>query len=210
MARNLEAKCKQCRRFGEKIFLKGARCYSAKCAMVKRNYPPGAHGQKSTGKKTSEYGKQLAAKQKAKKIYRLLERQFANYFKKAIAMKGSASVNFLRMLEIRFDNVVYRSGLAESRDKARQLVNHGHFLINGKKVNIPSYEMKENDIITIREKSIKEEFLNESIKNISTKDVPDWLSVGIEDFAIKIATMPTEKDYESGIDARLIVEFYSR
>lgn len=210
MARNLEPKCQQCRRFGEKLLLKGARCYSAKCAMVKRNYPPGAHGQKNVGRKTSEYGKQLLAKQKAKKIYRLLEKQFANYFKRASLLKGNTSANFLKILETRLDNVIYRTGLAESRDKARQIISHGHILVNGKRVNIPSYEVKERDTIEIKDKKTKGQFLEGAIKDISGKDMPDWLAVDENKEAIKVISMPEEKDYEKGIDARLIVEFYSR
>lgn len=209
MGRNLDPKCRQCRRIGEKLFLKAERCFSAKCAMVKKNYPPGMHGQKGFSK-SSEYGKQLAAKQRAKKTYRIQEKQFRGYFDKAAKMKGNVSVNFLTLLESRFDNVVYRTGLAESRDQARQLVGHAHFLINGKKTNIPSRILKEKDVITVREKSKKNNILSKILENIKVNDIHDWLSYDAKEQSVTIVGKPEEKDFETGIDARLIVEFYSR
>ena len=168
MARNLNPKCRQCRRIGEKLFLKGDRCVSTKCALIKKNYPPGIHGAKQTRAKSSEYGKQLREKQKAKRIYGILEKQFRNYFKKAANKKKETGEILLKILEMRLDNVIYRVGLAKSRNKARQLVSHGHFLINNKKVNIPSYEVNIKDVIKIKQKSEK---LGEESKKLDRKSV---------------------------------------
>ena len=153
MGRDIGPKDKQSRRIGEKLFLKGTRDLSPKSAIVKRAYPPGLHGPKGYARKTSEYGKQLLAKQKVKKMYRLREKQFHNYFKAASKMKGDASLNLLTLLESRLDNTIYRLGLADSRDQARQLVSHCHFLVNARKVKVPSYSVKPKDKITIRDKS---------------------------------------------------------
>lgn len=210
MGRNLDPKCRQCRRAGEKLFLKGERCSSAKCAMVKKNYPPGLHGQKGFGRKVTEYGKQLQAKQKAKKIFRMSEKQFENLFKEAEGMKGNVSINFLSLLERRFDNVIYRVGLAGSRDQARQMVSHAHFFINDKKVNIPSYKLKVRDKITIRERSKKSKMISELLNNINEKDAPDWIQYDKGKQEIHAIGLPEEKHFDPGIDARLIVEYYSR
>ncbi|OIO17291.1 30S ribosomal protein S4 [Candidatus Kuenenbacteria bacterium CG11_big_fil_rev_8_21_14_0_20_37_9] len=209
MGRNLDPKCKQCRRFGEKLFLKGERCFGIKCAMVKKNYLPGLHGQKGF-RRESEYAKQLQAKQKAKKIFRIQEKQFQNYFTKAGKMKGNISINLLTLLEKRLDNVIYRIGLAESRDKARQLVSHAHFYVNGKKVNIPSYELKEKDEITVREKSKSMSVFGGVFDNIKSSNIPEWLDYDGEKQIAKVVGEPGEKDFDQAIDARLIVEFYSR
>ncbi|MFH1890019.1 MAG: 30S ribosomal protein S4 [Candidatus Kuenenbacteria bacterium] len=209
MGRNLDPKCKQCRRFSEKLFLKGERCFGAKCAMVKKNYPPGLHGQKGF-RRDSEYSKQLQAKQKAKKIFRLQEKQFRNYFTKASKMKGNINTNLLILLENRFDNIVYRAGLTESRDKARQLINHAHFLINGKKVNIPSYQLKVKDEITIREKSKKAAVFGSVLENINNKSIPDWLNYDAKKQNVIVVDSPQEKDFDSSIDTRLVIEFYSK
>jgi len=209
MGRDIDPKCRQCRRAGKKLFLKGERCFSAKCAMVKRNYPPGLHGQKRATK-ASEYSKQLAAKQAAKKIFRLRESQFRNYFNRADSQKGDTSKNLLTLLETRFDNVIFKLGLATSRDQARQLVSHGHFLINGKKVNIPSYELKIGNTISVNPKSIDNKIFASIIENIKSKDCPEWLAFDEKTKQSKIISNPEEKDFDSSIEPRLIVEFYSR
>jgi len=211
MGRNLDAKCKQCRRLGEKLFLKGERCYSPKCAMVKRNYPPGFHGQKGK-KRQSDYGMQLAEKQKAKKQYNLLEKQFKLIFLRAKRKPGDASENFLRSLELRLDNTVYRLGFASSRTQARQLVSHGHIEVNGRKVNIPSYEVKEGDIIKIRERSKKYKFFKELLeKLVRQKDnVPGWLNLDIKELAGKVLHEPKAGDIKANVNAQIIVEYYSK
>jgi len=209
MGRNLDPKCRQCRRVGEKLFLKGERCFGAKCAMVKKNYPPGLHGQKGFGKVT-EYGKQLQAKQRAKKTYGMDEKQFRIAFTKATKMKGNVSVNFLTLLEKRLDNVVYKSGLAESRGKARQLISHAHFMVNGKKVNIPSYSLKEKDKVAIKEKSKKSTAFAGVFENIKQDNMPEWLNYDNKEQSVTVVSNPQEKDFDPGIDTRLIVEYYSR
>ncbi len=210
MGRDIGPKDKQSRRIGEKLFLKGSRDLSAKSAVVKKAYPPGIHGPKGYGRKLTEYGKQLLAKQKIKKMYRLRERQFHNYFDTARKMKGDASQNLLILLENRFDNVIYRLGLADSRDQARQLVNHGHFLINDKKVTIPSYQLKLKDKITFREKSKNNAFFTAMLKEISGKTIPDWLSFDKQTNTAIVLELPSTKDLNLGPDTTLTVEFYSR
>ena len=174
MARNLNPKCKQCRRIKEKLFLKGERCISAKCTLLKKNYFPGIHGAKQTRAKTSEYGRQLCEKQKVKKIYGILERQFRNYFQKAAKKKGETGEILLRSLEMRLDSVIYNVGLVRSRDKVRQLITHGFFLVNDKKVNVPSYKVKVKDIIRIGKENKK--WQEEGSKN----ELPLWLSFDIK------------------------------
>lgn len=210
MGRDTGPKDKQSRRIGEKLFLKGQRDLSAKSATVKKAYPPGIHGPKGYTRKLSEYGKQLMAKQKIKKMYRLRESQFHSYFKAARKMKGDASLNLLELLENRLDNVVYRLGFADSRDQARQLVNHGHFLINGKKVTIPSCQVKVRDKITPRPKSQANAFFLESLKNISGKTIPEWLSYDQQANLGLVLDKPSVKDLNLGPDATLTIEFYSR
>ena len=160
MGKNLDNKCKQCRRLGEKLFLKGERCNSPKCAMVKRNYPPGFHGPKGR-KRQTDYGLQLAEKQKVKKQYNILEKQLRLTLTKAEKRTGDAGKNLLRLLELRLDNAIYRLGFASSRVQARQLVNHGHFTVNGKKVNIPSYQVREGEVIQVKERSQKSKAFKE-------------------------------------------------
>ncbi len=210
MGRDIGPKDKQSRRLGEKLFLKGARDYSPKSAIVKRPYPPGIHGPKSYGRKLSEYGKQLMAKQKIKKMYRLRERQFHKYFKIASQMKGDASMNLLVLLEKRFDNVIYRLGLADSRDQARQLVSHGHFLINDRKVKIPSYQVGLKDKITIREKSKTNGILGLKLKEIKQKDMPDWLDFNEKTQTATVIGEPDPQELNLAEAATLTVEFYSR
>ncbi len=209
MGRDLSPKCKQCRREGEKLFLKGERCSSPKCAMVKRNYPPGVHGVKRPGRLTS-YGQQLRAKQKAKRIYGLLETQFKNYFKKAMYKKGDTGETFLQLLELRLDNIVYRLGLARSRKQARQLVGHGHFLVNDKKVNIPSYQLKVNDVISIREKSRESADFTNLAKKLEKHKISDWLVLDMKELKGKVVSIPSLDEVKQTINIKLIVEYYSR
>ncbi|MDD5071369.1 MAG: 30S ribosomal protein S4 [Patescibacteria group bacterium] len=211
MGRNLDAKCKQCRRLGEKLFLKGERCNSPKCAMVKRNYPPGFHGQKGK-RRQSDYGMQLAEKQKAKKQYNLLEKQFKLTFLKAKRKSGDAGENLLKSLELRLDNAVYRLGFASSRIQARQLVGHGHLQVNGRKVDIPSYEVKEGDIIKIKERSKKYKFFKELPEKLSRQkeSIPSWLNLNIAEMAGKVLHEPKAGDIKANVNAQIIVEYYSK
>lgn len=210
MARNLDPKCKQCRRAGEKLFLKGERCDSPKCAMIKRKYPPGMHGPKQRIR-LSEYGLQLREKQKMRKMYGLLERQFRNYFKKASSMKGDAGYNFLNLLEHRLDNVVLKAKFADSRDLARQAISHGHVLVNGKKLSVPSYITKIGDEVGIKESSFLIKKFSESGKDKEAKrELASWLNFDKEKKVIKIISSVEAEDLPRNIDIRLIIEFYSK
>ncbi|HDQ23220.1 MAG TPA: 30S ribosomal protein S4 [Candidatus Uhrbacteria bacterium] len=209
MARNLNPKCKQCRREGQKLFIKGERCYSPKCAMVKKNFPPGAHGAKGYPR-LSGYGIQLREKQKAKKIYRILEAQFKNYFKKAFKNKENTEEILLQLLEMRLDNVIYRSGLAKSRNLARQLVSHGHFLVNSKKVNIPSYQLKIGDVISLKDKSKNLKIFSKLKEQIKKIEPLGWISINLEKLEIKITDKPKLSDAKKEFDPKLIIEFYSK
>lgn len=206
MARYIGANCRLCRREGQKLFLKGERCYSSKCALEKRNYAPGQHGQ--SRKKTTEYGIQLREKQKAKRFYGLLETQFRNLFDKAEKKKGITGENLLIMLESRLDNVVFRMGFASSRKEARQLVNHGHFTLNGKKVDIPSLEVKAGDVIKVKEKSQNSPKFKE-VKEMSIS-VPAWVTVDVEKLEGKVVAIPRREDIDTPVSEHLIVELYSR
>ena len=206
MARYTDASCRLCRREGQKLFLKGERCYSTKCALDKRNYAPGQHGQ--SRKKMSEYGLQLREKQKAKRFYGLLETQFRNLFDKAAKRKGMTGENLLIMLESRLDNVVFRMGFASSRKEARQLVNHGHFTVNGKKVDIPSFEVKAGDVIKVKEKSTSSPKFKE-IKEM-TISVPSWITVDVDKLEGKVVALPKREDIDTPIEEHLIVELYSK
>jgi len=208
MAKNLDPKCKQCRREGEKLFLKGDRCNSPKCAMVKKNYPPGVHGLKGRGRQ-SDYSLQLREKQKAKKLYNLLEKQFKITFDKASKQKGDAGENLLKILEMRLDNTVYRLNFATSRSQARELVNHGHFTVNDKKVNIPSYQIKTGDIIKIKPSSKKNKLFSDLSERLKKADVPGWLNLDEKELSAKILHKPNKDDMEK-INMQMIVEFYSR
>lgn len=209
MARNLDPKCKQCRRAGQKLFLKGDRCNSAKCAMVKRNFPPGAHGSKGYGRLT-DYGVQLREKQKAKTIYRLLEQQFRNFFVKAQKSKGNTEEVLMQLLEMRLDNVIYRAGFAKSRNLARQLVSHGHFLVNGKKVNVPSYQVKVGSIISIADRSFKNKLFTNIKGQVKKSENISWLTLDTEKLEIKIVEKPKLEETKGEFDPKLIIEFYSR
>lgn len=208
MARYTEASCKLCRREGEKLFLKGARCYTDKCAVLKRQYAPGQHGQGK--KKLSEYGLQLREKQKAKKFYGVLESQFRKYFEMASTSKGITGENLLRLLETRLDNIVYRLGFARSRPEARQLVRHGHFSVNGVKVNIPSFLAKQNDTIAVRDGSKDNEIFKGILDVTGSKVVPKWLDVDQEGLKGKILALPAREDVDLQVQEHLIVELYSK
>lgn len=206
MARYTDANCRLCRREGQKLFLKGERCYSSKCALERRNYAPGQHGQ--ARKKISEYGLQLREKQKAKRFYGLLETQFRNLFDKAAKKKGITGENLLIMLETRMDNVVFRMGLAASRKEARQLVRHGHFTLNGNKVNIPSLEVKAGDVIAVKEKSKSSPKFKE-IRDMAIT-TPAWMSVDVDKLEGKVLAVPTRAEIDTPIAEHLIVELYSK
>ena len=218
MGRNLDPKCRQCRRVGEKLYLKGERCDTQNCAMVKRKYPPGVHGPKQRIR-LSEYGLQLREKQKARKTYGMLERQFRSYFKKASKMQGDAGYNFLNLLEHRLDNVVFKAGLAASRDLARQAITHGHILVNGKKLSIPSYIVKIGDLISVKDSSFLKKSFEEKRQALQhssgqakkdQNELPSWMVFDTENKAFKIISDIGEEDIPKNIDIRLIVEFYSK
>ena len=206
MSRYTDANCKLCRREGQKLFLKGERCYSPKCALEKRNYAPGQHGQ--ARKKQSEYGTQLREKQKAKRFYGVQETQFRNLFEKCAKKQGKTGENLLIALETRLDNVVFRLGFAASRKEARQLVTHGHFTINGKKANIPSMEVKAGDVVAVKEKSKKSPKFEE-IRDMAIT-VPAWMDVNVDKLEGKILAAPTRDQIDTPIAEHLIVELYSK
>jgi small subunit ribosomal protein S4 len=210
MGKKLGPQCKQCRREGKKLFLKGERCFTSKCAMVKRNYPPGAHGITKRKPRVTEYGLQLREKQKAKRIYGILERQFRNYYRKAIKKVGDTGEILFQFLEQRLDNVVYRLGFAKSRKLARQLVNHGHFLVNGKKVDIPSFELKLGDIVSIKESSLKLAPFKDLSEVLKKQETVAWLSLDPKTLEGKVLVKPTKEDLAEAFDVKLIVEYYSR
>ncbi|MDL2234928.1 30S ribosomal protein S4 [Christensenellaceae bacterium OttesenSCG-928-L17] len=209
MARYTDSVCRLCRRENTKLFLKGDRCYSAKCAMTKRHTPPGQHGQART-RKQSEYGIQLREKQKCRRAYGILESQFRKYYDMAANMRGVTGENMLCLLERRLDNVVYRLGLGESRPMARQIVTHGHIRVNGKRVDIPSYLIKNGDVITVREKSRDMDNLKVLREQGTSKLVPKWLEMDTENLTGKVVAMPQRDDIDLTIEEHLIVEFYSR
>lgn len=208
MARYTGASCRLCRREGTKLFLKGARCSSDKCAVSKRSSAPGQHGQAK--KKQSEYGLQLREKQKAKRYYGVLEKQFRNYFELASKKQGITGENLLILLERRLDNVVYRMGLGSSRAEARQLVRHGHFTVNGKKVNIPSYIIKEGDVIALTDKSKDLPKVKAVLESNEGKVVPAWLSLDANAHSVKVERLAQREDIEYEINETLIVELYSK
>lgn len=205
MARYTDASCRLCRREGDKLFLKGQRCYSTKCALVRRSFAPGQHGQGR--KKVSEYGLQLREKQKTKRFYGVLEKQFRLTFDRAVRTQGKTGDNLLMLLELRMDNIIYRMGYAASRAQARQLVTHGHFLVNGKKADIPSITMKAGDVVTVRQASRKSPTF-ESLENV--RPVPAWLSFDGETLTGKIVQIPSREDVDLEVKETLIVELYSK
>lgn len=202
-------RCKKCRREREKLFLKGEKCLSSKCPILRRNYPPGIHGPKGRIRMTG-YGTQLREKQKAKRLYSVDEKQFRNYFEKSIKMKGDTGEILVTMLEMRLDNIVYKLGLAKSRRQARQLVNHAHFLVNGKKVNIPSYQTKTGETIELREKSKTSKIFLSVFPSLAKHKTPSWLSLEPTTAAGKVVSMPQDEELKQSFDPKLIVEFYSR
>lgn len=206
MSRYTDANCKLCRREGQKLFLKGERCYSTKCALEKRNYAPGQHGQNR--KKQSEYGNQLREKQKAKRFYGVQETQFRNLFDKAAKKPGKTGENLLILLETRLDNVVFRLGFAASRKEARQLVTHGHFTINGKKADIPSMLVKAGDVVAIKESSRSSSKFKGFLEKSSV--VPKWLDVDKDNYTAKVVALPAREDVEFPFEEQLIVELYSK
>ena len=208
MARYTDSVCRLCRREGTKLFLKGEKCFSAKCAVGKRPTPPGQHGQ-ARQRKPSEYGLQLREKQKARRAYGLLEGQFYRTYERASNMKGVTGENLLSLLERRLDNVVYRAGLAASRPQARQLVLHGHFTVNGQKVDIPSYEVELNDVIAVKAKS-KDVELFKAAREGSSRVVPKWLTVNADELTATVSALPAREDIDFSLQENMIVEFDSR
>ena len=208
MARYTGSVCRLCRREGTKLFLKGEKCFSQKCALTKRPTPPGQHGQ-ARQRKMSEYGTQLREKQKARRAYGLLEGQFYKTYLEATSMKGITGDNLLSLLERRIDNVVYRAGFAASRPQARQLVLHGHFAVNGKKVDVPSYTMDENDVLTVRE-GRKDVAIFKAAREGSSRIVPKWLTVNADQLTATVNALPSREDIDFTLQENMIVEYYSR
>lgn len=208
MARYTDAVCRLCRREGQKLFLKGDRCYTDKCAIARRSFAPGQHGQRRS--KVSEYGTQLREKQKAKRYYGILEDQFRGYFELASKKKGQTGENLLSILETRLDNVVYRLGFAMSRAEARQLVRHGHFLVNGKKVNIPSYLVRIGEVIAIKDATKGLDKMKTVIEANSFRQPPKWLDYDKNALVAKVVALPTKEDIDLPIEEHLIVELYSK
>lgn len=208
MARYTGADCRQCRREGIKLFLKGDRCYSDKCGIERRPYPPGQAGKKRP--RDSEYRIQLREKQKAKRIYGLLEKQFRNYYKLATRMPGITGENLLLLLESRLDNVVYRLGFAASRDEARQMVRHGHFLVQGRRVDIPSFRVRPGQVIAVADKSKDLTVVKAAMISSSKIEIPGWLEVDVEKLTGKILSLPTREQIDAPVREQLIVELYSK
>ena len=208
MARYTGAMCRQCRREGQKLFLKGERCYTGKCALERRSYAPGQHGQGR--KKVSEYGKQLRTKQFAKRYYGVLEGQFRHYFEMAEKMQGVTGENLLSLLEARLDNVVYRLGFASSRAQARQLVTQGHFTVNGRKVNVPSFLVKPGMVVAMKEGSRQLGALKAIVEANESRPVPKWLELNREALEAKVVTLAAREDIDLPIEETLIVELYSK
>ena len=211
MARYIGSVCVLCRHEGEKLFLKGDRCMTPKCAIERRNYPPGPHGQSgSFRRKVSDYGTQLREKQKARRIYGVLERQFRRYFQEASKSSGVTGATLLQYLETRLDNVVYRLGFSTSRKQARQLVLHGHFQVNGKKATVPSFLLKPGDTVSVIESSRKSPFFEGIAKELSHQQLPEWLTLDAQNFSGSVVSLPTRAQIETPLKEQLIVEYYSR
>ena len=209
MARNLDPKCRQCRREGEKLFLKGEKCFTDKCAIEKRNYPPGQHGQKR-GTRLSDYGVQLREKQKIRRIYGVLESQFRDYYAEADRRKGVTGENLLQLLECRLDNVTYRMGLGSSRTEARQIVRHNSILVNGKRVNIPSYQVKPGDVIEVAERAKQQLRVKGAIEAAEQRGFPEWLEVDVKGLKGTFKAKPQRDELPSTINENLVVELYSK
>ena len=208
MARYTGSTCKLCRREGDKLFLKGDRCYTQKCSIGRRAYAPGQHGQQR--KKMSEYGVQLREKQKARRFYGILESQFRKYFEMAVRKRGVTGENLLQILESRLDNVVYRLGLASSRAESRQLIRHGHFNVNGSRVDIPSYLLKPGEVITVNDKSKSSPKIKDLSELAEGKNIPQWLELDKENLIGRVITLPTREEIDLPIQEHLIVELYSK
>ena len=209
MARNIGSACRRCRRENLKLFLKGDRCYSDKCSFERRAFGPGQHGQ-SRFRKMSDYAVQLREKQKVKSMYGMLEKQFRLTFEKAERQKGVTGENLLMLLERRLDNTLFRSGFASSRSQARQLVRHKHILVNDKKVNIPSFLVSENDVISLKEKSRANAIINESLEAVARRGVPSWLELDKDSYKATVKAMPNREELTMPIQEQLIVELYSK
>lgn len=208
MARYTDSVCRLCRREGLKLYLKGERCFTDKCAVDKRPFPPGQHGQGR--RRNSEYGLQLREKQKARRYYGVLEKQFASYYDEASRRQGVTGDNLLQLLESRLDNVVYRLGFGSSRPEARQLVRHSHFLVNGRRVDIPSYVTKPGDVISVREKSQSIERIKYLLENAETRTIPAWLSPDVASKSGTIVRQPSRDEIDTPVTEQMIVEYYSR
>jgi small subunit ribosomal protein S4 len=209
MARYIGPVCRLCRREGMKLFLKGERCYTEKCAIEKRNFLPGQHG-KARKAKLAGYGLQLREKQRVKRIYGVLENQFRRYFEAADRQRGITGELLLQMLECRLDNVIYRIGFATSRAQARQFVRHGHFSVNGKKVDIPSYQVREGDIVAVRERSKQNAAVQHAIEEVKGRGIPEWLSFQADQVSGRIVSLPTRAQINLPVQEQLIVELYSK
>jgi len=209
MARYIGPVCRLCRREGMKLFLKGERCYTEKCAIEKRNLPPGQHG-RARRPKMIGYGVQLREKQKVKRTYGVLENQFRRYFAAADRQKGITGELLLQMLELRLDNVVYRLGLATSRPQARQLVRHGHFTVNGKKVDIPSYPVRQGDMVQVRPSSAKNATIQYAMEEVKGRGIPEWLLFDAEQLTGRVSSLPTREQINLPVQEQLIVELYSK
>jgi small subunit ribosomal protein S4 len=212
MARYSGPVCKLCRREGEKLFLKGERCYSPKCAIEKRAYPPGQHGRMAQWSRSreSDYGKQLRAKQKARRVYGVLERQFRRYYRQAIKSRGLTGLTLLQILESRLDNVIYRMGYASSRAQARQLVSHGHFMVNGRRTDVPSMQIKPGDLIQVREGSRSKTLIKDLMAMAEERSAPEWITRNLKDMSGGIVRLPERAEIDANLNEQLIVEYYSR
>ncbi len=208
MARNLDAKCRQCRREGEKLFLKGDKCFTDKCAIERRNYPPGQHGQKNS--RLSGYGVQLREKQKLRRIYGLLERQFRNMYHKADQQKGITGENLLQALESRLDNITYKMGFGASRSEARQIVRHNGILVNGKRVNIPSYQLRPGDVVEVTAKAKEHLRIKAAQEATASRGFPEWLEVDSATLKGTFKSMPQRSDLPATINESLVIELYSK
>ncbi len=212
MSRYTGPVCKLCRREGQKLFLKGERCFSPKCAVERRDYPPGEHGRMARFRRQrpSDYHRQLREKQKVRRIYGVPERQFRRYFRVAERRSGLTGENLLALLERRVDNIIYRLGLADSRAQARQLVQHGHFTINDRRVTIPSYVMRVGDVIAVRQQDRRKTYFKDRADMLDSQRVPNWLSLDVANCSARIVSIPRREDVDAPIEEQLVVEYYSR
>lgn len=209
MAKYIGAKCRQCRREGEKLYLKGEKCYSAKCAVEVRAFPPGQHGQRRRNR-PSDYAAQLREKQKLRRIYGVLERQFRLYYHEAARRRGATGEHLLQLLEARLDNVVHKMGFGASRSEARQLVRHNAVLVNGKKTNIPSYQLSPEDVVSLTESAARQLRVKSSLEMAQQRGIPEWLDVNPENFSGVFKALPQRSDLPSDINEHLVVELYSK